>query len=132
MIIRLWTARATPRGAGQSQTRFVEKILPRLRGLDGYLGASLLRRPDGKQIELLLITRWQSLEAVRAFAGEDIDRAVVDEEAAAILTRWDRRVRHYDIALEDGASAPGTSRRAPPTSRRRPPRRTARRGGSGR
>ena len=51
MIIRLWTARATPKGAGQSQARFVRKILPRLRGLDGYLGASFLRRPDGKESE---------------------------------------------------------------------------------
>jgi heme-degrading monooxygenase HmoA len=127
MIIRLWTARATPKGAAQSQARFTRKILPTLRGLDGYLGASFLRRPDGKEIELLLVTRWRSLRAVRAFAGDDIERAVVDEEAEAILLRWDRRVRHYQVALEDGASSPGPRRRALSKTRPRPSRRTARR-----
>lgn len=130
MIIRLWTARATPRGARQSQARFARKILPRLRRLRGYLGASFLRRRYGKEIELLLLTRWRSLAAVRAFAGDDIERAVVDPEAAAILKRWDKRVRHYEVALEDGAS--GTRRRRRSTTRPRPTKKTARGGRRGR
>jgi len=110
MIIRVWKARATPEGAERCRARFVEKILPRLKPLEGYRGASLLRRPDGDEVELVLLTRWESLEAVRPFAGPDIEHAVVDEEAATMLTGWDRRVRHYDIAHEDEASAPGASR----------------------
>jgi heme-degrading monooxygenase HmoA len=101
MIIRVWTAHATPEGAAKSGARFAQQILPKLRGLDGYRGASLLRRLVGDQVELVLLTRWQSMEAVRAFAGDDIDRAVVAEDAAEILTRWDSHVRHYEVALED-------------------------------
>jgi heme-degrading monooxygenase HmoA len=125
MIIRVWTAHATPEGAENCQARFVEQILPRLKSLAGYLGASLLRRPDGDEIELVLLTRWKSLEAVRPFAGPDIERAVVDTEAAAIMTRWDPRVRHYEVALEDGPSAPGARRRAPSTARSRQSKRTS-------
>ena len=128
MIIRVWTAHATPDGAEKCQARFVEKVLPRLKPLAGYLGTSFLRRPDGDEVELVLLTRWESLEAVRAFAGDDIDRAVVDTEAAAIMTRWDARVRHYEVAFEDGASAPGARRRAPSTTRPRPSKRTPRSG----
>jgi heme-degrading monooxygenase HmoA len=125
MIIRLWTARATPRGARQSQARFTRKVLPELRAIRGYLGASFLRRRKGREIELLLLTRWRSLGAVQAFAGEDIERAKVAEEAKAILKRWDRRVRHYEVAREDGASVPGNRRRTPSKARPRRSKRTA-------
>jgi len=111
MIIRLWTAHATSEGALNCQARFTDKILPRLKSLEGYRGATLLRRPDGDKVELVLFTRWQSLEAIWAFAGEDVERAVVDDEAATMLTRWDARVRHYDVAHEDEPTAPGASRR---------------------
>jgi len=127
MIIRVWTSHATPEGAEKYQARFVAKILPRLEPLAGYLGSTLLRRPDGDEIELVLLTRWKSLEAVRPFAGPDIERAVVDTEAAAIMTRWDPRVRHYEVALETGASTPGAGR-TPSTTRPRPPKRTSRSG----
>ena len=132
MIIRLWTAEATPENAERCQVRFVERILPTLKPLDGYLGASFLRRPVGDKVELVLLTRWESRDSVRAFAGDDMDRAVVDPDAAAIMTRWDERVRHYEVALEDAASAPGSRRRAPSTKRPRPSKRTSRGGRRGR
>jgi heme-degrading monooxygenase HmoA len=133
MIIRLWTAHATPEGAAKSQARFVEKILPTLKPLGGFLGASFLRRLVGDEVELVLLTRWQSLEAVRAFAGDDIERAVVADDAATMLKRWDDRVRHYEVALEHGASAPSKRRRVPSKTRpRASKKKTARRGGRGR
>ncbi|HET6981587.1 MAG TPA: antibiotic biosynthesis monooxygenase [Myxococcaceae bacterium] len=133
MIIRVWTAHATPEGAEKSRARFVEHVLPeKLRPLDGYLGASLLRRPDGDEIELLLLTRWESLAALRAFAGPEIDSAVVDEEAKTILTRYDSHVRHYEVSFEDDGSAPAASRRAPPKTRPRPSKTTGRSGRKGR
>lgn len=126
MIIRAWTAHATPENAERCRTRFVEEVLPELKPLAGYLGASFGRRSDGDEIELVLLTWWESLESVRPFAGPDIDRAVVREKAAEIMTRWDEFVRHYEVAFEDGASAPGKRPRAPSTSRPRPSKRTSR------
>ena len=127
MIIRVWTAHATLEGAEKTRARFVEHVLPeKLKPRAGYLGASLLRRSDGDEVELLLLTRWESLAAVRAFAGAEIDRAVVEDEAKVILTRYDSHVRHYEVSFEDDGSVPAASRRSPPKTRPRPSKSTAR------
>jgi heme-degrading monooxygenase HmoA len=73
-------------------------VLPELQAIEGFRGATLLRREDGAEIEFLVLTRWASLEAIRAFAGDDIERAVVEPEAVAVLVSFDDRVRHYEVA----------------------------------
>jgi hypothetical protein len=52
-------------------------------------------------IEVVVSTRWDSLDAIRAFAGDDIARAVVHDEAAALFADYDRTVRHFEIVSED-------------------------------
>ena len=102
MILRMWTAHATSEGAARYQEHFARHVLPTLSRLDGYLGASLLGRNHGEEVELVVVTRWRSIEAVRAFAGDDLARAVVAEEARTVLTRWDPRVRHYEERVGSG------------------------------
>ena len=53
------------------------------------------------EIEILVETMWRSLEAIRNFAGPDLEAAVVGGEAAVLLTKFDRRVHHYEIAVSD-------------------------------
>jgi heme-degrading monooxygenase HmoA len=106
MVARVWTARATPERAARYQEHLVHDVLPALRQLEGYVGASLLVRADGDQVELVVLTRWTSMESIRAFAGPDLERAVVAPEAGALLTSWDQRVRHYRIAVSDDRQAP--------------------------
>ena len=53
-------------------------MLPELRNVPGFVGATLSKREEGERIEFVVLTRWQSLEAIRAFAGADVDRAVVE------------------------------------------------------
>jgi heme-degrading monooxygenase HmoA len=62
----------------------------------------LLERDLSEGVEVIVITFWQSLESIRGFAGADLERAVVSNEAAAILSRFDDRVRHYELVLKDG------------------------------
>jgi heme-degrading monooxygenase HmoA len=102
MILRMWTAHATSEGAARYQEHFAKHVLPTLSRLDGYLGASLLGRNHGEEVELVVVTRWRSIEAVRAFAGDDLERAVVAEEARTVLTRWDPRARHYEERVGSG------------------------------
>jgi len=78
-----------------------------VRAVDGYAGATLLQRRASAGVEIVVITWWRSLEAIRAFAGTDIDAAVVADEAASLLTRFDRRARHYTVEMQDAIAAPG-------------------------
>ncbi|HEV2356917.1 MAG TPA: antibiotic biosynthesis monooxygenase [bacterium] len=102
MIARVWTARTTPAQAPAYADHLRARVLPQLRALDGYAGAWLLRRDAGGGSELIVVTRWRSTQAVHAFAGADVDAAVVEPEAAALLSRYDTRVRHYEIVVDDG------------------------------
>jgi heme-degrading monooxygenase HmoA len=101
VIARVWTARTTPARAPAYAEHLRTRVLPQLHTLDGYAGASLLRRDAEGETELIVVTLWRSLDAVRAFAGDDPDAAVVEDEAAAVLSRYDTRVRHYEVVVED-------------------------------
>jgi heme-degrading monooxygenase HmoA len=96
MIVREWRGRARLDKADAYPRHFRERVAPELRKLPGFIGAELLRRraPDG--IEFLVLTRWRSLDAIRAFAGDDIDRAVVEPDAAAALFVFEKSALHYE------------------------------------
>jgi heme-degrading monooxygenase HmoA len=70
--------------------------------VDGYAGVTLLERATPDAVEITVITWWRSLEAIRGFAGADLEKAVVADEAAAVLTRFDHHVRHYEVTVKDG------------------------------
>lgn len=95
-ILRQWTARTTQEQWPRYRAHFSIKVLPELRSVDGFLGASLHVRHVGNEVEILVETSWRSLDSIRAFAGPDLEAAVVSEEAMAMLTEFDGRVRHYE------------------------------------
>jgi heme-degrading monooxygenase HmoA len=103
MIERVWSARTTRDGAAAYAQYFRRVVLPELAAVAGYRGARLLQRdmPAGAVTEVVVVTRWESLAVVRGFAGNDIDRAVVHDEAAALFSDYDRTVRHYEIVLDE-------------------------------
>ena len=105
MIARIWTARTTPAQAPNYADYLQAHVMPELRSIDGYERALLLQRQDGAIVEVQVITFWRSLEAIRAFAGADVEAAVVTSDAAALLTDYDRRARHYTIVLRDPDAA---------------------------
>jgi mannose-6-phosphate isomerase-like protein (cupin superfamily) len=99
MIARRWTALAE--GSEQADayvSHFERAVRPHLESTGGFLGATVERVEADGGIELVVVTRWESMVAVRAFAGEDIDLAVITPEARAVLSRFDRRVRHIELA----------------------------------
>ena len=99
MIARRWTGRAaSSEQADAYVTHFERAVMPRLESTDGFLGATLERVGHDDGTEIVVVTRWKSLDAVRAFAGEDIERAVVEPAARAALSQWDTRVRHIELA----------------------------------
>jgi heme-degrading monooxygenase HmoA len=74
-------------------------MFPSIHEVDGFVGADLLRS-DGEEVAFITITRFESLDAVRRFAGEDYETAVIEPEARALLSRFDERSQHYEIVLD--------------------------------
>ena len=68
----------------------------------GFEGIQLLRRNVGAEVEFVTIMRFVSLDAVREFAGEDYEAAVVPPKARAVLAHFDARSQHYEIREERG------------------------------
>jgi heme-degrading monooxygenase HmoA len=97
MIIREWRGRASPDRTGEYPKHFRESVLPALRTVPGFLGAWLSERREGERVEFVVLTRWTSMDAVRAFAGTNPDNAVVEPGAIAALSDYDRTVRHYQV-----------------------------------
>ena len=100
MIVRLWRASAHASRRAAYPAHFHGAVLPALQAIAGFQGATLLQREQGAEVEFLVLTRWESLSAIAAFAGGDVARAVVEPEAKAALTSFDRTVQHYEIVEE--------------------------------
>jgi heme-degrading monooxygenase HmoA len=98
MIGRLWRG-ATRRGDAEAYRRFLaEDLLPGLLEIDGYRGAYVLTRQAGDEVEFLTLTFFESMDAVRAFAGPTPEQPVI--EAARLLVRIGERVEHLDVAVD--------------------------------
>jgi heme-degrading monooxygenase HmoA len=68
-----------------------------LEKLDGFIRASILKRDIGDMTEFQIVTEWESLDSIRAFAGADVSVAIVPEAARALLASFDDHVRHYQV-----------------------------------
>jgi heme-degrading monooxygenase HmoA len=102
MIMREWRGRALKSREGVYPEHFNSSVLPQLKSLPGFVGACLCRRLKGELVEFVVLTRWESFDAIRSFAGTQLDRAVVEPAAAAALTDFDQSVQHYEILTDVG------------------------------
>jgi len=99
MIARIWRGWAPRERAGEYQRHYQTEVRAHLRAVNGFRGAHLLRREEDGEVVFTSITWFTDLEAVRGFAGEDCELAVVAEAARAALSRWDERVRHDEVVV---------------------------------
>jgi heme-degrading monooxygenase HmoA len=72
-------------------------VIPELRAVAGFVDATLAVRASDQEVEFVVLSRWSSFDAIRAFAGEDHELARVEAGAVAALTSYDRTVRHYEV-----------------------------------
>jgi heme-degrading monooxygenase HmoA len=102
MIIRIWHGWTTPGNADLYEALLKEEIFTGIqnRQIRGFKGIQLLRRLTGDEVEFVTIMRFTSLEAVREFAGEDYEAAVVPPKARAVLSHFDARSQHYELREE--------------------------------
>ena len=101
MIARLWHGYTRPENAGTYQEMLLTNILPGIHRVPGYKGSYVLRKDGEDEVEFITLTFWEPLDAVRQFAGQDYERAVIIPEAAALLTRHDERSAHYESFRSD-------------------------------
>jgi heme-degrading monooxygenase HmoA len=97
MVIREWRGRARSSNADAYPRHFRENVVPELGKNPGFVGAHLAQRQLRDQVEFLVLTRWQSMEAIRAFAGTNVEKAVVEPAAVAALIDFDTTVQHYVV-----------------------------------
>lgn len=99
MISRIWHGWTTPANADAYEELLRSEIFTgiRGRGIEGFREIQLFRRALATEVEFVTVMWFDSLEAVRAFAGEDYEAAVVPPRARAVLSRFDARSQHYEV-----------------------------------
>src|SRR5512139_2299971 len=104
MIVRIWHGWTSPDNAAAYEALLKEEIFVGIaqRRIPGFNGIQLLRRDVGAEVEFVTIMRFDSLAAVREFAGEDYEVAVVPPKARAVLAHFDDRSQHYELRTERG------------------------------
>jgi len=96
-IARQWHGITKPGRAADYVKHLESETFPGLARIPGFIGASILKRHVGESIEFQVVTEWESLDSIHAFAGPDISVAVVPDVARALLSSFDAHVRHYEI-----------------------------------
>jgi hypothetical protein len=100
MISRIWHGWTTMENADKYESLLRAEVLPGIHRIAGYTGAYLLRREAANnEIEFVTITQFTDIIAVRAFAGKDYGRAVIEPGVAKLLSHFDKRSAHYETLL---------------------------------
>jgi heme-degrading monooxygenase HmoA len=104
MIIRTWRAIAANQHVVDTYGAHLERNTFReMRELDGHIGASMSSKAVGDKFEILFMSYWRDMDAVRLFArGEDIHRAIVKESTQKLLDSFDREVEYFEVQVKSG------------------------------
>jgi heme-degrading monooxygenase HmoA len=97
MIARIWHGSTTPENADAYESHLKPELLPGLSEAKGFQRSYLLRRAVGDEIEFITIIVMDSLDDVRALAGEDYEQAIIPADRLPLLTHFDARAAHYEV-----------------------------------
>jgi len=102
-IVRVWKGYGTDAGVDRyCRDHFPNSVLPHLRSIQGFVGARVLTRPGHDETGLVVATVWDSIDSVKAFAGENYEEAVVEPVVRELLNRFDDHVTHLTVAVAVG------------------------------
>src|SRR5215831_15355701 len=100
MIARIWHGWTKRADAGTYKNMLRNEIFPaiRARNIQGFRGAELFVRDDGDEVEFVTLLRFDSMDAVKEFAGPEEEKPVIFPKAEKLITRMER-ARHYRVAI---------------------------------
>ena len=107
MISRIWHGWTRPENADAYEALLKSEIFTGIqdRAIPGFRGIELFRRESGSEVEFVTLMRFDSLDAVRSFAGENYELAVVPPKARALLSHFDERSQHYQVIARLGTAS---------------------------
>ena len=102
MIIRIWHGWTTPANADIYEELLLNEVIVGIRDrhMEGFRNIQVLRRELADEVEFVTTMSFDSLDAVRTFAGEDYEACVVPAAARRVLARFDERSQHYELRAE--------------------------------
>ena len=107
MIARIWRCTLPRENVRPYLEHFENSVLAQVNALDGFSEATIMEREAADGIvELTIVSRWKTMESIKAFAGDDVEAAVVAEPAKELLRAYDERVTHHTILLHAGPDVP--------------------------
>jgi heme-degrading monooxygenase HmoA len=97
VISRHWRGLVRPDQARAYEKHLLEQTLPELKEIPGFIDVGLHRRQFEEGVEFLVVTRWESMDAISKFAGSDTEAAVVPAEVDAMMIEYDQRAKHFEV-----------------------------------
>jgi antibiotic biosynthesis monooxygenase (ABM) superfamily enzyme len=98
VITRLWRGWTATESADAYERFLLTELFPQMREIPGFLGADVLRCAEDGEVAFVTLTRFDTLAAIRAFAGEDYETPVLEPTALALLSRYDPRAQHFETS----------------------------------
>ncbi|RJR46452.1 MAG: antibiotic biosynthesis monooxygenase [Desulfobacteraceae bacterium] len=99
MISRHWKGIAKNEMSDSYMEHLKKDTFPKLAKIKGFIRSSILGRKVARGTEFLIITEWESLEAIKAFAGEEAETAVVPQVVQEMMIDYDRKATHYEVMM---------------------------------
>ena len=99
-IVRSWVGVTSREHVAAYLAHLREDTIPHLQSLPGFQGVQVLQRRTEGGEQFRVQTTWRSMESIRAFAGDDLEVAVVPPAAQALLKHFDSHVEHYEVVID--------------------------------
>ena len=100
MIARHWRGWTRVENADTYEALLKNKVLPELRGIEGYEGGYIFRGDETDEVEFVVVNFFESIEAVERFAGKNYTVPVLEPEAKELLSRAEPVAKHYEVRAE--------------------------------
>lgn len=101
-ILRIWKGWTTNENAPIYEDMLINEVFPTVKkkGVDGLEKVSISTTEKGEEVEFFLVLQFDSLKAVKKFAGENYEQAYIPDNAKRVLLRYQTKAQHYELKEE--------------------------------